>query len=258
MNGENISKMPISVIIPTYKSPKALDLCLLSAIEGQENKNQIIVVVDGHYDINKEVLERWSGFIDILNLEENVGLCRGTNLGVCNAQYDKILIVNDDNVFPYRWDEILKNSYEPNSTIAPNQVEPSPSMFPQFIIKDFGKTPEEFDLNGFWGECSNLSSKKEENGSTLPIFMSKVDFLRLGGWDENYEQGMVADWDFFLKCKLSGLKMLREYGCPFYHFASISTNGEKRQIAEQKGHEYAKYKWGSYIKHNPQNNDKYL
>ena len=73
MNGENISKMPISVIIPTYKSPKALDLCLLSAIEGQENKNQIIVVVDGYYDINKEVLERWSGFIDILNLEENVG-----------------------------------------------------------------------------------------------------------------------------------------------------------------------------------------
>ena len=248
----------ISVIIPTYKSPDVLDLCLLSAIEGQKNKNQIIVVVDGHYDVNKEVLERWSGFIDILNLEENVGLCRGTNLGVYNAQYDKILIVNDDNVFPYRWDKMLENSYEPNSIIAPNQVEPSPSMFPQFIIKDFGKTPEEFDLNGFLGEYSNLSSRKEENGSTLPIFMSKVDFLRLGGWDENYEQGMVADWDFFLKCKLSGLKMLREYGCPFYHFASISTNGEKRQIAEKNGHEYAKYKWGNYIKHNSQNNDKYL
>ena len=248
----------ISVIIPTYRSPEALDLCLLSAIEGQENKNQIIVVVDGHYDVNKEVLERWSGFIDILNLEENVGLCRGTNLGVYNAQYDKILIVNDDNVFPYRWDKMLENSYEPNSIIAPNQVEPSPSMFPQFIIKDFGKTPEEFDLNGFLGENSNLSSRKEKNGSTLPIFMSKVDFLRLGGWDENYEQGMVADWDFFLKCKLSGLKMLREYGCPFYHFASISTNGEKRQIAEQNGHEYAKYKWGTNIKHNPNTNEKYL
>ena len=258
MNGKNISKMPISVIIPTYKSPDALNLCLESAIEGQSNKNQIIVVVDGYYDINKEVLEKWEKYINILNLEENVGLCRGTNLGVYNAIHDKILIVNDDNVFPYRWDDILENSYEPNSIIAPNQVEPSPSMFPQFIIKDFGKTPEEFDLNGFWGEYSNLSAKKEENGSTLPIFMSKVDFLRLGGWDENYEQGMVADWDFFLKCKLSGLKMLREYGCPFYHFASISTNGEKRQIAEQNGHEYAKYKWGSYIKHNPQNNDKYL
>ena len=45
----------ISVIIPTYKSPEVLDLCLKSAIEGQVNKNQIIVVVDGFYDVNKEV-----------------------------------------------------------------------------------------------------------------------------------------------------------------------------------------------------------
>jgi glycosyltransferase involved in cell wall biosynthesis len=28
----------ISVIIPTYKSPDALDLCLKSAIKGQRNK----------------------------------------------------------------------------------------------------------------------------------------------------------------------------------------------------------------------------
>ncbi len=83
----------ISVIIPTYKSPSVLDLCLRSCIEGQQNKNQIIVVVDGFYDLNKEILEKWSQHIDILNLEENVGLCRGTNLGVYNAQHDRILIV---------------------------------------------------------------------------------------------------------------------------------------------------------------------
>ena len=45
----------ISVIIPTYKEPDALDLCLKSAIEGQYNKNQIIVVVDGFYDLNKKI-----------------------------------------------------------------------------------------------------------------------------------------------------------------------------------------------------------
>ena len=37
----------------------------------------------------------------VLNLEENVGLCKATNLGVMNAQnMIKYLIVNDDNVFP--------------------------------------------------------------------------------------------------------------------------------------------------------------
>jgi len=88
--------------------------------------------------------------------------------------------------------------------------------------------------------------------------MSKIDYLKVGGWDENYEQGMVADWDFFLKCQLSGMKMLRTYNCHFYHFASVSINGEKRQQAERNGHEYAKYKWGSYIQHNSSNNLKFI
>jgi glycosyltransferase involved in cell wall biosynthesis len=55
----------ISVIIPTYKEPEALDLCLRSAIKGQKNKNQIIVVVDGFYDINKEVLDKYQENVTI-------------------------------------------------------------------------------------------------------------------------------------------------------------------------------------------------
>jgi len=249
----------ISVIIPTYKSPEVLDLCLKSAIEGQQNKNQIIVVVDGFYEINKEVLEKWSEHIDILNLEQNVGLCKGTNLGVYNSQHDKILIVNDDNVFPYEWDKELLKDYIPNSVISPNQIEPTPSMFKQFHIRDCGYDPKTFSLENYWKYEEPLRGLfPDESGSTLPIFMSKIDYLRVGGWDENYEFGLVADWDFFLKCQLSGLKMLRTYNCHFYHFASVSVNGEKRQQAEMEGHEYAKYKWGDYIKHNPKNNLKYL
>jgi hypothetical protein len=133
-------------------------------------------------------------------------------------------------------------------------------MFSQFIIENLGTDPKTFDLEKFWMFDYHYTSgdKIDETGSTLPIFMSKTDYLRVGGWDENYEQGMVADWDFFLKCQLSGMNMLRTYECHFYHFASVSVNGEKRRQAEIQGHEYAKYKWGSYIQHNPTNNLKFL
>jgi glycosyltransferase involved in cell wall biosynthesis len=254
----------ISVIIPTYKSPEALDLCLKSAIEGQVDNNQIIVVVDGFYDINKDVLDKYKDHIDILNLEENVGLCRGTNLGVYNAKHDKILIVNDDNVFPLEWDKELLKDYTPNSVISPNQIEPYQSMFKQFHIRDCGRDPKTFDLDSYWKYEESLRGHlMDETGSTLPIFMSKIDYIRLGGWDENYEMGMVADWDFFLKCKLSGLKMLRSYSCHFYHFVSLSTTDtpekqQKRRESEQNGHEYARYKWGNYIKHSPEDNSKHL
>jgi O-antigen biosynthesis protein len=249
----------ISVIIPTYKSPEVLDVCLQSAIAGQKLNNQIIVVVDGFYEVNKEVLDKYKDSIEILVLEENAGLCRATNLGVYNAKFDKILIVNDDNVFPEAWDQVLLEEYKPGYVLTPNQIEPIPSIFRQFNIKDLSRDPKTFNLNDFWEyEFEVTEDKIEETGSTLPIFMSKYDYIRLGGWDENYEAGMVADWDFFLKCALSDLKMIRTYNCHFYHFASISTNGEKRQQAEQKGHEYAKYKWGSHIYSHPETNLKFI
>ena len=245
----------ISVIIPTYKSPEVLDLCLQSAIEGQVNINQIIVVVDGFYDLNKDVLDKWEQHINILNLTTNVGLCRGTNLGVYNAHYDKILIVNDDNVFPKNWDVNLNEDWEEGCVISPNQIEPNSSIFNQFHIHNLGRDIKTFNLNDFWEHEQKITPKPKDNsGSTLPIFMGKMDYIRLGGWDESYEQGMVADVDFFHKCRLSGLKMERSYKSHFYHFASMSVNGDKRKIAESKGHEYFKYKWGGYMKRDNNNN----
>jgi len=254
----------ISAIIPTYKSPQALDLCLQSAIEGQHNSNQIIVVVDGFYDINKNVLEKWGKYIDVLNLEQNVGLCKGTNLGVYNAKYNKILIVNDDNVFPKDWDVNLNIQYQDGYVFSPNQIEPYPSMFSQFNIKDLGRTIKNFDLNKFWEYEKNISEDKIEfNGSTLPIFMNKLDYIKIGGWYENYELGMVADWDFFLKCQLNDLSMARVYNCHFYHFVSLTTTIDqeaenKRKQSETNGHNYACYKWGNYIKNDAETNLKYI
>lgn len=255
----------ISVIIPTYKSPEALDLCLRSAIKGQINANEIIVVVDGFYDLNKEVLEKWKDHIEVLNLEENIGLCRGTNLGVSNASNRKVLIVNDDNVFPSGWDETLESEWEEGCVIAPNQIEPFPSMFKQIHIKDLGRDPSTFDLQEFWVYDKTYASRHEKDlsGSTLPIFMDKYDYLRVGGWDENYDLGVVADWDFFMKCQMSGLRMVRNYNVHFYHFVSLSTNDTeekkaRRHQAEIDGHNYAKYKWGHYIQHNTETNLKYI
>ena len=254
----------ISVIIPTYKEPEVLDLCLRSAIKGQAHKNQIIVVVDGFFDLNEEVLNKYSDYIDILNLGENLGLTRATNLGVYNASFDKILIVNDDNVFPKDWDKKLIESYREGACIAPNQIEPIPSMFRQFKIENLGRDPLTFDLQAFWTYEDKIKEHRlEPSGSTLPIFMSKLDYMKVGGWDESYPGAWVVDWDFFLKCELTGLRMLRSYHCHFYHFVSIGTEAtpeekQRKSERERECHEYFKYKWGQYAKHNPINNSKML
>ncbi|MCK9429846.1 MAG: glycosyltransferase family 2 protein [Candidatus Omnitrophica bacterium] len=247
----------ISVIIPTYREPEALDLCLKSIFQSQDDDNEIIVVVDGFYNENKEVLDKYK--VNILNLETNVGLAKATNLGVYNATNEKILIVNDDNVFPWRWDIRLNEIYNPDCIISPNQIEPRPSIFKQFIIKDFGSTPVDFNLDEFLDKELSISHSLITNeGFTLPIFMSKIDYIKLGGWDENYPGPWVVDWDFFLKAHLWGLQMKRTFNCHFYHFGSIGTTSPNKKIIESNCHEYAKYKWGKCIKNNPINNLKFL
>ena len=49
----------ISLIIPTYRNPEYLDICLKSAIEQQSTKNEIIVAVDGFMDESKDILEKY-------------------------------------------------------------------------------------------------------------------------------------------------------------------------------------------------------
>lgn len=140
----------ISVIIPTYKTPSALDLCLRSILNGQKKENQIIVVVDGFLDINSSVIDKYKDKVNVIVLEKNVGTCKATNIGVYHANCENIFIANDDNVFPKNWDEHLENNFQTDSVLTVNSIEPYPSIFPQIHIKNLGRNPELFDLESFW------------------------------------------------------------------------------------------------------------
>ena len=127
-----------------------------------------------------------------------------------------------------------------------------------------GSDPKSFNLDGYWKyEESKRGLPIDETGSTLPIFMSKLDYLKIGGWDENYELGMVADWDFFLKLDLNGLSFIRTHEAHLYHFGSTATKngkeGVKFKASEQPAADLFMYKWGirasifDNLSHNPKN-----
>jgi len=250
-----------SVIIPTYKEPEYLDLCLKSCFEGQVNNNEIIVVVDGYYELNKPVLDKYPK-VNVLDLGSNQGLSVATNWGVYNASNEWILVVNDDNVFPKNWDVRLDTFKQKGVVVSANQIEPNPSIFPQFIIKDLGKSPEEFNLKTYWEFEDTQYKQAELNGSTLPFMMNKYDYLAVGGWDIMYPSPHVVDWDFFLKCEYVGYSMKRAY-INFYHFAGAATRKTREQNAEstrkeQEAHQFFTTKWDGMAEHNIVTNSKLL
>jgi hypothetical protein len=57
---------------------------------------------------------------------------------------------------------------------------------------------------------------------------------------------------------MSGIGTVRLYNVSFYHFVSVGTKSEERikesMYKEQMCHEAFKYKWGDYMKRDPQTN----
>lgn len=245
--------MAISVIIPSYKNPEYLDLCLRSAYENQVNENQIIVVLDGYADLSANVIAKYKG-LDVIAFEQNQGQTKAHNTGVTLAEHDKVLLVNDDNVFGNKWDKYLEEAYDEKKVIAPNQCEPNPSIFRSFITCNLGTTPATFDYDKwlqYEGEMSVDSPKSSQwrpDGQTWPLFMSKKWYMILGGIDPYFPSPAVADWDFFFRCELAGLECVRYLGTHFYHFAGAATKRpdsvQAHTQGEQDSQQYFYWKWG--------------
>jgi glycosyltransferase involved in cell wall biosynthesis len=238
----------ISVIIPTYRNPKYLDLCLESLLKGQINNNQIIVILDGYAEESLAVLEKYKG-IEVLDLEENRGMQAAINVGVWNATSEKILIINDDNVFPPGWDTRIEEQYHPNTIVTINQIEPTgPGMF-HFPVVDCGKTVESFDMQKFIDADKQLSSNKvTKDGNIFPFLINKKWFMAVGGFDTWYNSPNLCDWDFFAKLELiPTIGHMRTHSVHLYHFGSVATkkNAESAKFKAKEEHAIQQYmyKW---------------
>jgi glycosyltransferase involved in cell wall biosynthesis len=249
-------KTDISVICPSYNNPKYLDFCLHSIFDNQKNKNQIVVVIDGHADKYVDVQKKYNSDVTWVVLEQNVGLPMATNIGVYHAENDRILVVNEDNVFCSDWDVILQSVYAPNDVISINQIEPTPSIF-GFIQKDFGSNTNSMRYDEFksW-EKENRSDEVDNGGYLLPFFMNKKWFMAVNGWSVEYSSPFVTDLDFWYKLQLLGqLGFYRTNKLNFYHFGSRSTkkredgsNVEMWYKGEQDAMHQFYYKWKFYPK----------
>ena len=239
----------LSLIIPTYRNPEYLDLCLKSAIENQANQNQIIVAVDGFIEESREVLDKYKDYIDILDLGQNQGMQMALNLAVMNAENEILCIINDDNVLCKDWDRIIQKEYYPNGCITINQIEPKgPSIF-DFVINDLGQTPSEFKYDEFIEfEQFIRSDKVTLDGGIFPFVISKKNYMIVNGFDTMYQSPFICDWDFFLKLDLNGIEFTRLHNIHFYHFGSSATkNGkeaDKFKSTESPAAQMFMYKWG--------------
>lgn len=277
----------VSFIVPTYKNPELLELCITSILNNKatyKNNFEIVIIIDGTINENKHILdkynnERYNKNLTFLCSEVNNGMCVAMNIGVSYARYNKVLIINDDHVICDGWDAILLNdnifnhiSFPAHSLLYFESYEPTNTVFTQ-KSHDFGKTASTFKLEEWkqfsnvleeWKQFSdvhvdidsNVLQKSNTYNPRLPFMMYKYDYIALNGWDAHYMHGLVADDDFFLRTKLLGFTVYKlNDTCNFYHFGQSTVNNESliknnklsRTTAEQTCYQYMLQKWGNKI-----------
>lgn len=262
--------MSISLIIPTYKNPEYLDLCLKSATENSTLPDtEIIVIVDGFVDISRPILEKYKhdNKVKCLELPQNVGMAAALNLGVSQASNKYMFIINDDNVLPRNWDGLVSVDVEyvrrndvdehghpvtKDYVITYNQIEPHQSIF-NFQIINLGTSANEFlpNYERFLDEADacSISGLYEDTGRIFPFLISKKNYMMVGGFDEWYKSPFWVDVDFWLKLELVGtLTFVRSCAIHLYHFGSKATKhgpeGVAFRASEGLAAQQFNYKWG--------------
>jgi glycosyltransferase involved in cell wall biosynthesis len=239
----------LSVVVISYRNPSYLDLCLKSLFENRRDtmSTEIICVLDGFAEESSHVVEKYPD-LNLLALDENKGQIYAHNHGVIAAKNEYVLLLNDDNVAGRDFDVKLLDVVSPKKVIAPNQVEPRPSIFPDFVIENLGTTPDNFQYETWldYEQQKYCDHRWGSAGGTWPLLMSTEKYLMLGGIDPYFPSPAVADWDLFLRCELAGLTCARYFASHFFHFAGVATRKADAEWnnKEVQSMEYFNYKWG--------------
>jgi glycosyltransferase involved in cell wall biosynthesis len=241
----------ITAVVPSYKNPKCLDICIKSFSDTTffKDTSEIICIIDGFHEMYTDLIKQYAENKNIKFIinPQNHGMPFSINAGVYASETDWILVINDDNVFPMHWDKIISEHTKPDTVLSPNQIESTDSIF-NFVKYDFGNI-DNFRYSDFLAiEPTLREDELTPDGEIFPFVIHKKLFMAAGGFDLVYPSPFICDWDFFLKLELLNINFLRMRNLNFYHFGSIATKksaeAQAFNVSENIASQIFYHKWG--------------
>ena len=224
----------ISIIIVNYKSWVSLDDCLISITSQKTNLTEIIIIDnnsnDGQISLFKKKYNKCTWIIN----KKNIGFSKACNQGAKASKYDYYIFLNPDTILePNNLTMLRKNiNVHPNSIISISQKDSKGSKkFP------YGKFLSIKTFNGimrFLVRLLSLENRKKDNNKPLLrpdwvsgsfLSISRKNFNRLGGWDEDYWM-YYEDMDMCKRAKNIGMEiiLINSIICTHHHGKSSRVN----------------------------------
>jgi len=184
----------IAILIPCWKAPELLRVCVPSVLESIMTDSEIIVVLNEADEESVEVLDAMG--VKHIDKDTNYGPS-AVDFAIPYVQengFRYVANVNSDMLFSKGWDmtaiRILENR-RPCSVSFP-LVEPNSNCGPPIRIKD--------EIDFFDDESSRIFNQNVEDGKyrtiettacSHPIVVTIEDFLLVGGYSDNMDMRWV-------------------------------------------------------------------
>lgn len=234
-----------SIVIPTWNNLELLKLCIDAIKKNSCYHHQIIIHINEGLDGTEEWIKQ-QGF-DYTLSKENAGICYAMNAMVTLANTNYILYLNDDMYVCKDWDKYLWETKtqlgHDDFYLSSTLIEPKFTNNPAVLAPhDFGNSPSNFNENGLTQFIASQQHQNWFGSSWPPNLVSKENFIKVGGYSEEFSPGFGSDPDFSMKLWQLGIRTFIGVGNSLtYHFLSKSTGRVKRN----NGRKQFAQKWGT-------------
>lgn len=238
------TKVPMTVLIPTWNNLKILQLCLKAVKVHSHFDLQIIVIVNEGKDDTRNWLDTQED-IDYVYSPTNVGICYALNACRSMVASDYIVYINDDMYVLPDWDLKLYQAIGKEQSkaffISATMIEPNETGNACVVVKDYGDSLDNFKEEDLLKEYRALE-RKDWMGSTWPPNVMHVEMWDLiGGYSIEFSPGMYSDPDLSKKMYEAGVRNFKGVGDSLvYHFGSKSTG----RVKKNSGKKMFLLKWG--------------
>lgn len=219
----------VSVIVLVWKNSEHLAHCL-TALQKQTLSDFEVIVVDNGSSDSSQILRLCAKFpalsMNIERLEVNAGFAAGNNMGIRRASGLWLALLNDDAYPQPNWLEMLIQAAERNPSytfFSSRQLQ-----FSQAHLLD--GAGDSLHITGLaWRRFYNrlavshgLTQAEVFSACPAAAMYSREQFLRMGGFDEDYFS-YFEDVDLGFRLRLNGGKCLYVPEAVVQHVGSAST-----------------------------------
>ena len=217
----------VSIIIPCYNCAKYLKLAINSALNQTYKNIEVIVVNDGSTDNTEEIVKSISDSRLVYIKQENKGTAGARNTGIKHSTGDYIYPLDCDDTIDSTLIQSLVDNIENDNTILAVTA-----RFVDINLNQIGRIwPEPDD---YFKDLETLMIRNcIANGSLYP----KRLFDLVGGYDESIGKFIqIEDWDFWIRCVISGAKI--KYTNLYYNYRIHSNQYTAVSNKDEAGRKY--------------------